>query len=99
MPDNRLMQPVHSDRDGFLLRSFQLECAGIELIIRALLGDEIVVRAALDDASVVKDHDRVAVLDRRKAVRDDKDSSPLHQRAGPEARYAYRWSWSPRRGS
>ena len=60
--------------------SFELEGAGIELIIGAVLGDEVVVCAALDDASVVEDHDRVAVADGGQAVRDDEDRPPFHQR-------------------
>ena len=39
---------------GLSSHLLQLEGAGVELIVVALLGDELVVRAALDDASVIQ---------------------------------------------
>ena len=58
---------------------FQLECAGVELIVGAPFGDELFVASALDDAAVVEDHDNVGVLDGGQTVRDDEHRAALHQ--------------------
>ena len=58
---------------------FQFECAGIELVVGALLGDQIIVGTPLDDAAMVQDHDAVGVHDGAEAVRDDEYGSAMHQ--------------------
>ena len=49
---------------AWLFWLFKLECAGVELVISALLGNQVVVRAAFNDAAMVEHHDRVGVLHR-----------------------------------
>lgn len=63
----------------FLSFLLQLKRAGIELVIRALLGDEAVVAAALNDAAMVKHHDDIGVHDRGEPVGDDEHRAPLHE--------------------
>ena len=41
------------------ITSFELECTGVELIIRTLLRDQLLVGTALNDLAVIKDHDDV----------------------------------------
>ena len=57
----RAIFPGEKGPSGWL---FELERAGIELVVGAPLGDQILVRAALDDAAVVEHQNRVAVLHR-----------------------------------
>src|SRR5699024_5576807 len=59
--------------------SVQLQRAGVQLVVGAVLGDQLVVGAALDDAAVVQDHDGVGVLDGGQPVSDDKGGAPGHQ--------------------
>ena len=49
---------------AWLFWLFKLECAGVELVISALLGNQVVVRAAFNDAAMGEHHDRVGVLHR-----------------------------------
>ena len=65
--------------------SVQLQRAGVQLVVGAVLGDQLVVGAALDDAAVVQDHDGVGVLDGGQPVGDDK--------GGAWPRCGCRWSW------
>ena len=60
-------------------KSVQLQRAGVQLVVGAVLGDQLVVGAALDDAAVVQDHDGVGVLDGGQPVGDDKGGAAGHQ--------------------
>ena len=57
----------------------QLERSGVELVVRAMLGDELVVRATLDDAAVVKHDDHVGVAHGREPVRNHERGTPVHE--------------------
>ena len=63
-PTNLLHQNSHVRYGRGCFWLFKLECAGIELVISALLGNQVVVRAAFNDAAMVEHHDRVGVLHR-----------------------------------
>ena len=53
--------------------------AGVKLVIPALLGDQVVVVPSFDDPALLKDHDRVGVLDGREPVGDDEDRPVVHE--------------------
>ena len=53
--------------------------ASIEVIVAALLGKKLLVGAALYDTALLHDHDAVGILDRGKAVGDDKACAAMHQ--------------------
>ena len=72
--------------DGFkgeffhsVLSLFQLECAGVKLIVGALLGDQIIVGATFNDASVIQHHDAVGIFNSGQTVGNDKDGTTCHQ--------------------
>ena len=46
---------------GAIDRLFEFECAGVQLVVSALLREQHLVIAALDDASVIQHHDDVGV--------------------------------------
>ena len=48
---------------GPYIKLFQLKCAGVELVVGALLGDQVFVGAPLDDPSVIQHHDAVGIAD------------------------------------
>ena len=52
----------------FVNPSFQLELAGIELVVAALLGEQVVVVATLEDRSLLDDHNRVGIADGRETM-------------------------------
>lgn len=61
---------------GVLQFSLQLEGAGIELVILALLGDELFVAAALYYAALLQDHYGLGVADGEETVGYHKDVRP-----------------------
>ena len=42
---------------------FQLECAGIKLIILSFLRDQLIMAAALDNPSLLENHDHIGTVD------------------------------------
>lgn len=64
---------------GVLQFSLQLEGAGIELVILALLGDELFVAAALYYAALLQDHYGLGVADGGETVGYHKDGPARHQ--------------------
>ena len=40
---------------------FQLECAGIKLIILSFLRDQLIMAAALDNPSMLENHDHIGI--------------------------------------
>lgn len=60
-------------------RLFQLERAGIELVILSTLGNQLRMVAALDDMAQLKHHNHVRVLHSRQAVCDHKHGAAVHQ--------------------
>ena len=58
-PTNLLHQNSHVRCGRGCSGLFKLKCAGVELVVGALLGDEVVVGAALDDATLLQNHDAV----------------------------------------
>ena len=61
-----------------VLRLFQFESAGVELIVGALLSNQILMSAALDDMAVVQNHDTIGIHDGRKPMGDDKHRAAMH---------------------
>ena len=58
---------------------FQLECAGIKLIILSFLRDQLIMAAALNDAALLQNRDAVGIADGGQTVGDDEDGAPLHE--------------------
>ena len=59
---------------------FQLECAGIKLIILSFLRDQLIMAAALDDASMLENHDHIRIPNCGQSVCDNEYGSSVHQR-------------------
>ena len=59
---------------------FQLECAGIKLIILSLPRDQLIMAAALDNPSMLENHDHIRVLNRGQSVSDNEYGTTVHQR-------------------
>ena len=58
---------------------FQLECAGIKLIILSFLRDQLIMAAALDNPSMLENHDHIGIPNCGQSVCDNKYGTPLHQ--------------------
>ena len=63
----------------YILGLFQLEGAGIQLIVLTLQGDQLFVATALNDTAMLENHDSIGVLDRGEAVGDDEHRPAGHQ--------------------
>ena len=59
---------------------FQLECAGIKLIILSFLRDQLIMAAALDNPSMLENHDHIGIPNCGQSVCDNEYGSSVHQR-------------------
>ena len=59
---------------------FQLECAGIKLIILSSLRDQLIMAAALDNPSMLENHDHIGIPNCGQSVCDNEYGSSVHQR-------------------
>jgi len=58
---------------------FELEGTGVELIVRAVLGDKLLVRTTFDDVTVVEDDYHIGVAHGGEPVRDHERGAALHE--------------------
>ena len=58
---------------------FQLECAGIKLIILSFLRDQLIMAAALDNPSLLENHDHIGIPNCGQSVCDNKYCTSRHK--------------------
>ena len=61
------------------MRLLELESTGVQLVVHALLSNQFIVASTFNNTAVIQNHNGVGVADRLQSVRNDEDSTSLHE--------------------